>query len=384
MAVYLDHNATTPLTAGVLEAMLPYFGDQYANPSSLHFSGRCARAAVEQAREQVAALVNAHHARIIFTSGATEANNLAIKGWAATGSGAAIAVSASEHASILMAAQSLRRCGHPLHFLPVDACGQVEPGAVEHALMAGVRMLSVMMANNETGVLQDIAALSDCARRYDALMHTDAAQAAGKIEIDFKASGVQMMSLSAHKLYGPKGMGALIVDKSVTLDAQLHGGGHESGLRAGTENVAGIVGFGAAAEIARTRLSVRHRRLRALRDYLEASLHQLPSVVLFAEEAVRLPNTICLAVPGVDGEMLVMALDREGIAVSSGSSCSSGSTDPSHVLLAMGISPEQARCAVRISLGEGNSRADIDCLVQGLRRQIEAAKSLDFSCQAAI
>jgi len=384
MTVYLDHNATTPLATGVLEAMLPYLGGQYANPSSLHFSGRCARAAVEQAREQVAALVNAHHAQIIFTSGATEANNLAIKGWVAADNRAAIAISASEHASMLAAAQSLRQRGHPLYFLPVDACGQVDRSAVENALLAGARMLSVMMANNETGVLQDIAALSDCARRFDAMMHTDAAQSAGKIEVDFRASGVQLMSLSAHKLYGPKGVGALIVDKTVALEAQLHGGGHESGLRAGTENVAGIVGFGAAAEIARTQLSARLLRLRALRDYLEASLHQLPSVVLFAEEAARLPNTVCLAVPGVDGEMLVMALDKEGIAVSSGSSCSSGSADPSHVLLAMGVSPEQARCAVRISLGEGNSRADIDCLVHTLRRQIEAVKSLAFPCQAAI
>ena len=384
MAVYLDHNATTPLATGVLEAMLPYLESQYANPSSIHFAGRRARAAIDRAREQVAELANAHHAQIIFTSGATEANNLALKGWAATDNGAAIAVSAIEHASVLAPAQSLRQHGHALCLLPVDACGRVVNAGVEQALVGGAKMISVMMANNETGVIQDIAALSTGVRRHGAVMHTDAAQAAGKIELDFRASGVQMMSLSAHKLYGPKGVGTLIVDKTVEVEALLHGGGQEAGLRAGTENVAGIVGFGAAAEIARTQLNARRHRLQTLRDYLETRLRQLPSVVLFAETATRLPNTVCLAVPGLDGEMLVMSLDRDGIAVSSGSSCSSGSTDPSHVLLAMGVAPETARCAVRISLGEGNTQADIDSLVQSLQAQIEVMKSMAFPCQAAV
>jgi len=371
MKVYLDHNATTPLAEGVREAMLPYLEQLSGNPSGIHRWGRLARAALERAREQVAGLINAHPAQIVFTSGATEANNLALKGWAAAASRPRLAVSAVEHASVMAPAQALARRGLPLQFIEVDRDGRVSGAALEAALAtASPGLVSVMSANNETGVIQDLAMIAERVRAAGALLHSDAAQAAGKIELDFSACGVHLMSLSAHKLYGPPGAGALVLDKGVELEPLLHGGGQEAGLRAGTENLAAIVGFGAAAEIARRELAARRERLAGLRAYLEDRLRELPQVVLFAELAPRLPNTVCLGVPGLDGETLVMNLDRQGLALSSGSSCASASSEPSHVLLAMGVAPELARCAIRISLGEGNAKTDIDALIAALVQQI--------------
>ncbi|MFQ5488436.1 MAG: cysteine desulfurase family protein [Gammaproteobacteria bacterium] len=372
MKVYLDHNATTPLAVEAREAMQPYLEQLSGNPSGIHRWGRLARAALERAREQVAGLINAHPSQIIFTSGATEANNLALKGWAAaTGSGSRLAVSAVEHASVMAPARALARRGLSLSLIEVDREGRVTPATLSEVLSAaGPGLVSVMSANNETGVIQDLAMIADRVRGAGGVLHSDAAQAAGKIELDFTASGVHLMSLSAHKLYGPQGAGALVLDKGVELEPLLHGGGQEGGLRAGTENLAAIVGFGAAAEIARRKLALRRERLAALRAYLEGRLRELPQVVLFAELAPRLPNTVCLGVPGLDGETLVMNLDRQGLALSSGSSCASASSEPSHVLLAMGVAPELARCAIRISLGEGNTRTDIDALIAALVRQI--------------
>ncbi len=373
MKVYLDHNATTPLAEGVREAMLPYLEQLSGNPSGIHRWGRLARAALERAREQVAGLINAQAGQIVFTSGATEANNLALKGWAAATSGPRLAVSAVEHPSVMAPARALARRGLPLQFIEVDRNGRVTGAALEAALAAAKPgLVSVMSANNETGVIQDLAMIAERVRATGALLHSDAAQAAGKIELDFRRSGVHLMSLSAHKLYGPQGAGALVLDKSVELEPLLHGGGQEGSLRSGTENLAAIVGFGAAAEIARRQLAARRERLTALRAYLEERLRELPQVVLFAELAPRLPNTVCLGVPGLDGEALVMNLDRRGLALSSGSSCASASSEPSHVLLAMGVVPELARCAIRISLGEGNTETDIDVLIAALVREIEA------------
>jgi len=373
MKVYLDHNATTPLAEGVREAMLPYLEQLSGNPSGIHRWGRLARAALERAREQVAGLINAQAGQIVFTSGATEANNLALKGWAAATSGPRLAVSAVEHPSVMAPARALARRGLPLQFIEVDRNGRVTGAALEAALAAAKPgLVSVMSANNETGVIQELAMIAERVRATGALLHSDAAQAAGKIELDFRRSGVHLMSLSAHKLYGPQGAGALVLDKSVELEPLLHGGGQEGSLRSGTENLAAIVGFGAAAEIARRQLAARRERLTALRAYLEERLRELPQVVLFAELAPRLPNTVCLGVPGLDGEALVMNLDRRGLALSSGSSCASASSEPSHVLLAMGVVPELARCAIRISLGEGNTETDIDVLIAALVREIEA------------
>ena len=383
VTVYLDHNATTPVADAVLEAMLPYLGRQYGNPSSRHTLGREARAALDRAREQVAALVNAQPSQIVFTSGATEANNLALKGWCRDRADSILAVGATEHPSVLATAMRLRRQGAGVSLLPVDARGKIDEKALEVTLEQGAGLVSVMLANNETGVIQDVQAITERAHAHGVLVHTDAAQAAGKIEVDFDACGVDMMSLSAHKLCGPKGAGALVVARSVDLEPLLHGGGQERGMRAGTENVAAIVGFGMAAERALQGLHETRDRMQALRDYLETGLSRLAGIEIFAADAPRLPNTVYMALPGVDGETAVMLLDQDGIAVSSGSSCSSGDTEPSHVLLAMGVDPERARCAVRISLGSDNTRADIDALLGALERHLYQLEAMPAGFLAA-
>lgn len=383
MTVYLDHNATTPLAPEALEAMLPYLNRQFGNPSSRHGRGRDARAAVERARAQVAALVNTQPSQVIFTSGASEANNLAIKGWCGAAGQGCLAVGATEHPSVVAPALRQHQLGHGLKTLPVDFLGRIDLPALQSILQQGVGLVSVMLANNETGVIQDMREISTRAHAHDALVHTDAAQAAGKIAVDFDACGVDMMSLSAHKLYGPKGAGALVVSKSVDLEALLHGGGQERGMRAGTENVAAIVGFGAAAELARQRLATAQARMQLLREYLEACLSRLDGVVVFASGASRLPNTVCLALPGLDGETAVMLLDQDGIAVSSGSSCSSGDSEPSHVLMAMGVEEEVARHAIRISLGLDNTQADIDTLISALERCLYRMESLSAGYYSA-
>lgn len=368
MDVYLDHNATTPLSPAALEAMTPYLTQLHGNPSSRHRYGRLASHAVEQAREQVAALVGAHPSQVIFTSGGTEANNLALKGAAAWLPPAGIAVSAVEHPSVLEPVKGLAGKGWRTLMLAVDAEGRVAVETLNETLKADTtRLVSVMYANNETGVIQDVAGLSECARRQGAVMHTDAVQAAGKLKLDFAATGAHLMSLSAHKLYGPKGVGALVVDKSIDLAPQLQGGGQERGLRAGTENVAGIVGFGAAAEQALADLQTGPARLAGMRDRLQQALTELTGVVIFAAHAERLPNTLFFGVHGIDGEMLLLQLDQLGLAVASGSACSSDKVEPSHVLTAMGVEAQLARSAIRVSLGRGNSEADIDRLVKGLQ-----------------
>lgn len=374
MPVYLDHNATTPLDARVLDAMLPYLREHYGNPSSLHLQGRTARAALDQAREQVAALVNAHPSQVVFTSGGTEANNYALKGVAAKLSPGRIAISAIEHASLLGAAQALVAHGWQCDSIAVDEQCRVSRAALSIVLKSAPRLVSVMIANNETGVIQDIAAISAQVRAAGVIMHTDAVQAAGKIAVDFPASGAHLMSLSAHKLYGPKGVGALIVDKALDLEPLLQGGGHEMERRAGTENVAGIVGFGAAALLAQQGLASRTAHLKTLRDALEQRLRALPGVVVFAAQMQRIANTVLIGVPTIEGETLLMELDRHGIAVSSGSACASGSPDPSHVLLAMGVDPDLARRVIRISLGKDNTLADIDRLITVLNEQISRAQ----------
>ncbi|GAB6067646.1 cysteine desulfurase NifS [Methylothermus subterraneus] len=371
--IYLDHNATTPLDERVVEAMLPFLRTGYGNPSALHRLGRLARDAVEQARAQVAALVGAHPSQVVFTSGGTEANNLALKGWVQAHPGKAIAVSAIEHASVSEAADWLEQRGVAVYRLPVDGSGCVRvEGLEELSARAPLGLVSCMLANNETGVLQPVAELAQIAQDKGICLHTDAVQAVGRVPVDFQALGVQMLSLSAHKIYGPKGVGALVVERSLALQPLLHGGGQEFGLRAGTENVAGIVGFGKAAELARAELYARTEHLSALRARLEAGLAELPGVVIFGQQAERLPNTVFLGVPGIDGEMLVMALDREKIACSSGSSCSSGSGQPSPVLLAMGVEPTLAKSAIRVSLGKDNTETDVARFLRSLREIVRS------------
>ena len=367
-AIYFDHNATTALDARVLEAMLPYLRGQQGNPTSRHGFGRTARQAIDLAREQVAAAVGAHPSQVTFTSGGTEANNTAIKGIAATHTPAQLVCSAIEHPAVSKPMQSLLGRGWKMARTPVDQDGKVDLAALEKLLQQKTALVSVMLANNETGVLQDIPAIAALARRHGALLHTDAVQALGKVAVDFTASGANAMSLSGHKIHGPQGVGALILDKRVDLQPLLEGGGQEKGLRSGTENIAAIVGFGMACELATRDLERHAEKIRGLRDQFEQGLVELGATV-FGHGAERLPNTSFFALPNIEGETLVMALDRQGYAVASGSACSSDSIEPSHVLLAMGIAPEVARGAVRVSLGARNSAAQVDTLLQALKNE---------------
>ncbi len=368
MAVYLDFNATTPIDPRVVEAMLPYLSGPAGNPSSVHRFGRAAHAAVDEARAEVAALVGALPEQVIFTSGGTEANNLAIRGVAADTAAFGIAVGSVEHASVLAPAARLARRGGSVVQIPADREGRILPEAVRGTIDAGTRLVSVMWANNETGVIQPVAAIAELVRESGAWMHTDAVQAAGKIPVDFAAGGVHLMTLSAHKIYGPKGVGALVADRAVDLVPILEGGGQERGLRGGTENVAGIVGFGAAADLARRELEEHRARLQDLRDALERVLAAQPDVVVFGAGAERLPNTVQFALSGIAGETLLLELDRYGVAVSSGSACHSERAEPSHVLGAMGVPRELAYGAIRVSFGHESTAADLDALLRALDR----------------
>jgi cysteine desulfurase len=368
MPVYLDHNATTRLEPRVLEAMQPYLSGPYGNPSSLHRYGRAARDAIEQARVQVAALVGALPGEVIWTSGGTEANNLALKG---TTEGAAVSrllYGATEHPAVMEAAEALKRRGWIVEPIAVDAAGLVDWDAFAAQLArAPLRLAALMRANNETGVIQDTARATRALHALDAWLHVDCVQAAGKIEVDMGALGADLMSLSSHKIYGPKGIGALVAKSHVELTPLHHGGAQERGLRGGTENVAAIVGFGAAAELAAAELVARSAHLGALRDALEAGLREFPGVRIFGAGSPRLPNTVQFMLPGFEGEALLMELDRRGVAVSSGSACASGSGEPSHVLLAMGVPREIAQGAIRVSLGKDNTREDVVQLLGTLR-----------------
>lgn len=358
MQVYLDHNASTPLDPIALEAMMPYLREQYGNPSSQHRLGRSAQSALETARQQVAKLVNASPEQVIFTSGGTEANNLALKGLVATRPDIRLYVSATEHPSVMSTAECLEGSGTPLERLPVDGQGLISTEALSQ--ISNGALVSVMLANNETGVVQDIAKLAKHLSAKEVFLHTDAVQAVGKMPVDFPALGAHLMSLSAHKINGPKGVGALVIDKSIQLRPLLHGGGHEKGLRAGTENVAGIVGFGMAAELAQNRRAEYQAELVRLRKHLEQGLRQVKGAIILAQEAPRLCNTVSFAVKGIQGETLLMEMDRAGYAISSGSACSSSKKTPSQVLVAMGLDEEQVAGAVRLSLGHGNTEAQVD------------------------
>ncbi len=371
MKLYLDYNASTPLDERVLAAMTECMAGMPGNPSSTHQFGRASRARLDSAREQVAALAGVQPAQVIFTAGGSEANNLALHAVTAGQPAGRLAVSGIEHPSVLEPARALTGRGWQLDLIEVDAQCRVTAPALAEKLHRDIRLVSVMMANNETGVIQDIAGLAAQARSAGAIFHTDAIQAAGKIALDFESSGVQLLSLSAHKIYGPKGVGALIVDKSLQLTPLIYGGGQEKGLRAGTENVAGIVGFGVAAELAKTQLQQRAVHARGLRDRLEQGLVRYQEITLFAREVERLPNTVQLAVAGIDGETLLMQLDRAGIAVSSGSACASGKNEASHVLMAMGVDADIARGAIRISLGKDTTATEIDTLLAALDKQIK-------------
>jgi cysteine desulfurase len=365
--IYLDHNATTHPDPRVVEAMMPFLTGPYANPSSQHRYGRAARDAIETARAQVAALVGADPGELVFTSGGTEANNLAVKGIAAKRPGGRLLYLAVEHPCVLEPMQALAAQGRAVETIAVDAGGRVDEAAFRRQLAGGdVRLVSCMMANNETGVIQDTPQLAQVARAAGAVFHADAVQAVGKMPVSFPDSGAQLMSLSSHKIYGPKGVGALLMDRSLELEPLLHGGGQERELRGGTENVAGIVGFGVAAELAMQELDARIAHVRGLRDRLESRLQGIPGLVIFSGNTPRLPNTSQFAIPGIHSATLLGLLDKKGFAVSSGSACASGTNEASHVLLAMGVPQDLALCAIRVSFGKDNTEEHVDRFVATL------------------
>lgn len=373
MAMYLDNNATTALDEEVLDAMLPYMGQVTGNPSSVHRFGRLQKDAIEQARESVAQLVGARAEQVVFTSGGTESNNLILNGFRKNGINSGkhdtrIAISAIEHMSLL---EPARHLPYEVDEVAVDENGRINLHAVEQVMTEQTSLISVMMANNETGVIQNLSPLIDYAAERNCFFHSDASQAAGKIALNFVESGLDAMTVSAHKLYGPVGVGALIIDKRLPLSKIQFGGAQEKNLRAGTENVPAIVGFGRAAELALIDLQTRSLHVRALRDALEKGLKEFSAVTIFAENAERLPNTVQFGVAGFDGETLLMQLDRKAIAVSSGSACTSGKTEPSHVLKAMKVADTLASSAVRVSFGKNNTMSDVETLLTTLSDIIE-------------
>ncbi len=352
MTAYLDYAATTPLDPEVLAAMRPYLESAFANPSSLHRAGQQARRAVEEAREQVAAAIGAKPKEIVFTSGATEADNFALRAAAAYRSGA-IVTSALEHAAVLQMARRLEREGREVRYLAPNARGEITCKALRAALGGEVALIALMLVNNETGVISDIAAFSRAAREAGALVFCDAVQGFGTLPIDVEHLGVDLLALSGHKIYGPKGVGVLYVREGLELSPLLVGGEQERGLRAGTLNVPAIVGMGKAAALARERWQADAEAIGALRDALEARLIAIPGVHVNAAGAPRGPKHLNVRVDGVDGEALLFTLDTLGVYVSAGSACAAGSLEPSHVLMAMGLSREEAKASVRFSLGRG-------------------------------
>ncbi len=368
-STYLDNNATTPLRPEVLETMARALAGG-GNASSVHASGRKARALVEQARRSVAALVHAREDEIIFTSGGTEADNLVIDGLVGSGRARRLVISSTEHPAIVAPA---RRAGVPLEVIAVDGDGVIDSSALARHLEetgGGDTLVSVIFANNETGVIQPIAEIAELVHAHGALIHSDATQAAGKIAVDFAALGLDALTLSSHKLAGPQGAGALVLRDGMEIAPLLAGGGQEKGRRGGTENVAGIAGFGKAAELAAGSLAD-FAKLAGERDRFEKLLvERWPDACVFGRAAPRLPNTSCFAIPGASAEMLLIALDLDGIAVSSGAACSSGKVAASPVLEAMGVAPQIAAGAVRMSLGWANREGDIERLVAGLDRAL--------------
>jgi cysteine desulfurase len=361
---YFDHAATTPVDPRVLEAMLPFFAERYGNPSELHRMGREARAAVEVARAQVAAALGAGEKEIVFTAGGTESDNLALFGYLARFQPGHLVVSAVEHPAVMEAARALNRLGWAVDFVPVDGDGVIDVDAFEQAFRDDTRLASVMFANNVVGTVQPVAALARIAHEKGAAFHTDAVQAVGSLPVDVGELGVDMLSLSGHKLYGPKGIGALYVKRGTRLQPILHGGGHERRLRSGTENVPGIVGLGVALTLAVEELPEVRPRLEALRDRLAAGvLERIPEVVYLGHPAERLPGNVSFSVRYVEGESMLLQLDAQGFMVSRGSACASGSLEPSHVVLAMGLGAEEAHGSMRVSLGRENTEGEVDAFL---------------------
>ncbi len=372
MTIYLDHAATTPLRPEVLEAMLPYLTQHHGNPSSLHAAGRRARQGLDEAREAVAGILGARPREIVFTGGGSESDNLAIKGaaWAASARGRHIVTSSVEHKAVLHTCAVLERQGFEVTYLPVDRYGRVDPAQLAEAITDHTTVVSIMYANNEVGTIQPIAEIGAICRQRGVIFHSDAVQAAAFLPLQVDRLGVDLLSLGAHKLYGPKGVGALFVRQGTALLPQLQGGSQERQRRAGTENVAGIVGFGRALELTQADPVARdaeNARLAALRDQLSAGLLQIEGAELTGHPTERLPNNSSVLLDGLEGGDLVAALDLEGVEVSTGSACTSGSTEPSHVLLAMGVDLLRAHGSLRLTAGRATTEADIVRTVDATR-----------------
>lgn len=381
--VYLDNSATTRTAPRVLEAMAPYFSEKYGNPNSLHKYGREARAAVDAARAQTAALINAEPTDVVFTGAGSEADNLAVKGaaWALRekGKGAHIITSAIEHHAALSSVKWLGRMGFEYTILPVDGRGMVGPDALEAAIRPDTTLVTIMFANNEIGTIQPIKELGEVCRRHGVMFHSDAVQAAGHIKIDVKELPVDMLTMAAHKMYGPKGIGALYVRRGIKLIPTLHGGGQEFGLRSGTENVPAIVGFGKAAEIAKARLDAgADKKLAALRDYfIEGVLSKIPETRLTgAAGDDRLPFHTSFVVKYIEGEGMLLLLDAAGIYASSGSACTSGSLEPSYVLLATGLDHATAHGSLRLTMSHETTKEDIDYVLEKFPPIVEKLRAM--------
>src|SRR5580698_784909 len=384
MRVYLDHNATTPVDPSVLDAMQPFFSDAYGNASSIHSAGQRARAAVDAARTAVAHLIAAKPSEIVFTSGRTEADNLAILGLVDSARAASprrphLITTAIEHHAVLNAAVYAAKQGIDVTFIPVSATGVVDPADIRAALRPETLLISVMHANNELGTIQPIEEIASVAAEADVYFHTDAVQSAGKLPLNVNAMGVDLLTLSAHKIYGPKGAGALYVRSGTPIVPQMFGGHHERDRRPGTENVPAIAGFGSAAELAAQHLATadESRRIAQLRDKLEHEiLAAVPGARVNGDRAHRVANTTNISFDGVAGEAFVIALDLLGISVSTGAACSSGAIEPSHVLRAIGLTDDQAESSIRFSLGRATTATEIDYVISTVRATVERMRNL--------
>jgi cysteine desulfurase len=377
--IYMDHSATTPVAPEVLEAMLPYFSEKFGNASSLHGYGLEAKEALEDSREKVARLLGANPEEIIFTSGGTESDNLALKGIARRSKekGRHIITSSVEHPAILETCRNLQKEGFEVTYLPVTSEGLVDLAVLESAIRPDTILISVMHANNEIGTIQPLEEIGRIAAEKDIFLHTDAVQSVGKITVDVNALGVDLLSLSAHKLYGPKGVGALYVRKGTRLESIVQGGGHERGLRSGTENIAGIVGLARAAELTAESMATEGQRLTELRDRLAAVvLEKVKDAWINGTMKGRLPGSLNFGFKYVEGESLLLFLDSKGIAVSTGSACSSHKLEPSHVLLSLGLKPEECHGSLRITMGRSNTKEEVDYVAQRIAEAVERFRGI--------
>lgn len=374
----MDYAATTPLDPRVFEAMKPYFATVYGNAESVNTFGLEARGAVEESRKKLAEAMNAEFNEVIFTGNATEANNMVVKGHAFREGRerAHIAISTIEHSCVLKAAKWLEKKGYDITYIPVDSLGNLNLERLEEALRSGVTLVSVIHGSNEIGTVQHIDKIGSLCREHGALFHTDAAQTFGKIPVDVKSMNIDLLTVNAHKLYGPKGVGALYIRRGVELDPLLHGGEHEFGLRAGTHNVPGIVGFAKAVELRAAEMGEEAERLSRLRDRLIKGALEIEDTQLNGHPVKRLPNNVNICFKYVEGESLVLQLDTEGIAASSGSACSSRSEEASHVLRAIGVNPVDAKGSLRLSLGKYNTDEDVDYVLEALPRIVKQLRRI--------